>query len=104
MTTATFLLRFSQLLLRDRTFQRRAPAARRISLALLAIAAGLVFSTPAWANHRLFTYTYETAVLPQDARELELWTTWRGGRDRYYSAFDHRLEFEIGLTDQLMTA
>lgn len=104
MTTATFLVRFSQLLLRDRILRGRAFAARRISLALLSVAAGLAFSTPCWANHRLFTYTYETAVLPQDARELELWTTWRGGRDRYYSAFDHRLEFEIGLTDQLMTA
>jgi hypothetical protein len=56
------------------------------------------------ANERHFTYTYETAVLPVATRELELWTTWRNGRERYYSAFDHRLELEIGLTERLMTA
>lgn len=104
MTTATLVHHFFQLLLRKRPLQHRAPAARRLTIVLLTLAPALAFATPCWANHRMFTYTYETAVLPQDARELELWTTWRGGRDRYYSAFDHRLEFEIGLTDQLMTA
>jgi hypothetical protein len=35
---------------------------------------------------------------------LEFWTTWRNGRADYYSRFDHRAEFEIGLTDRQMTS
>lgn len=55
-------------------------------------------------NERHFTYTYESAVLPTGAKELEVWTTPRIGREDYYVRFDERLEFEIGLTDRLMTA
>ena len=70
-----------------------------------AIAAGtLCIAASASANDRHFGYTYETAVLPPGQRELEVWNTWRSGRDSYYSRFDHRLEFEVGLTGQLMTA
>jgi hypothetical protein len=64
----------------------------------------LLLGTVASANERRFTYTYESAVLPQGARELELWTTSRLGRDGYYSRIDQRLELEVGLTDRLMTA
>lgn len=68
-------------------------------------AAGCLLGAPlAHGNERHFTYTYETAVLPPDGRELELWTTWRAGRERYYSAIDNRIELEIGLTERLMTA
>src|SRR3954462_8025614 len=56
------------------------------------------------ANERHFTYTYESAVLPQGARELEVWTTPRLGRDQYFARFDHRLEFEVGLTGRLQTS
>lgn len=62
------------------------------------------FFAPAHANERRFTYTYESGVLPPGQRELEFWTTWRNGRANYYSRFDHRAEFEFGLTDRLMTA
>ncbi len=58
----------------------------------------------AQANERRFTYSYESAVLPQGQRELEFWTTWRTGRADYYSRFDHRAEFEFGVTDRLMTS
>src|SRR4051812_33373099 len=58
----------------------------------------------ATANERHFTYTYESAVLPQGARELEVWTTARLGRDQYFARFDHRLEFEVGLTGRLQTS
>lgn len=56
------------------------------------------------ANERKFTYTYESGVLPPGQRELEFWTTWRVGRADYYSRFDHRAEFEFGVTDRLMTS
>lgn len=81
-------------------------ASRFLSLALAgACAAGVTLAArAARANDRKFTYTYETAVLPPGGRELELWTTWRAGRNDYYSAFDHRLEFEVGLSERLMTA
>lgn len=74
-----------------------------LTMCILATLLGVV-SSPAAANERHFTYTYETAVLPPDGREIELWTTARVGRDTYYSRFDERLEFEVGLTDRLQTA
>lgn len=72
-----------------------------------ACAASLLVSSMAFsahANDRHFAYNYETAVLAPGERELEVWTTWRSGRDTYYSRLDHRLEFEVGLTESLMTA
>ncbi len=72
----------------------------RFSLALV-----LVFTAlPAFANDRHFTHTYESGVLPEGGRELEVWTTPRLGRDDYYARFDQRLEFEVGLTNRLQTA
>lgn len=56
------------------------------------------------ANERHFTYTYESAVLPAGATELEVWTTSRIGKEDYFVRFDERLEFEVGLTDALQTA
>jgi hypothetical protein len=56
------------------------------------------------ANERHFSYTYESGVLPPGERELELWTTYRAGRHDLYVRLDHRAEFEIGLTNRLMTA
>lgn len=63
-----------------------------------------LFLGTAPANDRHFAFTYETAVLPPGGKELEVWTTLRHGRDEYFSALDQRLEFEVGLTDRLMTA
>src|SRR4051812_1480656 len=56
------------------------------------------------ANERHLTYTYESAVLPQGARELEVWSTARLGREQRYARFDERVEFEVGLTDRLQTS
>ncbi len=58
----------------------------------------------ALGNERHFTYTYESAVLPKDGREIEVWTTPGLGRDHFYSRFDERVEFEVGLTDRLQTS
>ncbi len=59
---------------------------------------------PAHASERHFAYSYESTVLPPGARELEVWTTWRGKRERFYSSFDHRVEFEVGVVGKLQTA
>lgn len=56
------------------------------------------------ANERHFTFTYESAVLPKGGREIELWMTPRIGREEFYSRFDLRGEFEVGLTHRLQTA
>ncbi len=56
------------------------------------------------ANERKFSYTYESGTLPKGTREIEGWATWRTGRTNFYSRFDHRVEFEIGLTDRLLSA
>ena len=56
------------------------------------------------ADDRHFGYSYESGVLAKDNRELELWNTWRYGRSKYFSRIDHRVEFEVGLTDKLQTA
>ena len=64
----------------------------------------LALATPAWANERHFTLSYETATLPPGAVEIEPQTTFRMGREQYYLGMDHRLEFEFGITDHLMAA
>ncbi|MCX6229985.1 MAG: hypothetical protein NTZ33_00445 [Bacteroidetes bacterium] len=56
------------------------------------------------AQDRLFTYTYQSNVLNKGNKELEVWTTMRNSRDNYYRAFDHTLEFELGLGKNLQTA
>lgn len=77
------------------------PAATLASALVLALASG---AGPVRANERHFAYTYESAVLPPGGRELEVWTTARVGREDFYARFDQRLEFEVGLTDRVMTA
>ncbi len=64
----------------------------------------LLLTSPAFANDRHFTQSYETATLPAGAIEIEPQTTFRMGRDQYYLGMDHRLEFEFGITDHLMAA
>lgn len=77
----------------------------RVVAALVGVVVASSFlSAEAIANERHFTYTYESATLPQGAREVEIWTTSRLGRNGYYSRFDQRLEFEVGVTDRLMTS
>jgi hypothetical protein len=78
------------------------PRISRLAFVLPALLA--VAPSVARANDRHFTYTYESAVLPPGAKELELWVTPRLGRDTFYSRFDNRLEFEVGLTNRLQTS
>lgn len=77
------------------------------SRTLLAVALVLTASSvvlPAGASERRFTYTYESNVLNPGDLELEPWSTWRFGREHFYSRFDQRLEFEVGLVKNLQTA
>jgi hypothetical protein len=67
------------------------------------IALGLLVSQ-ADASERRFTYTYGSNVLNPGSVEFEPWTTVRAGRDDFYTRLDHRVEFEVGLTDRLQTA
>jgi hypothetical protein len=76
----------------------------RAILAAWLAAGTLALPAPAAANERHFTYTYESGVLPRGARELEFWSTYRTGRHDFYSRLDQRAEFEVGLSDHLMTA
>lgn len=56
----------------------------------------------ALANERHFTYTYDTEVLPMEAREIEPWTTIRPHDGML--EFDQRVEIELPVTNRLMTA
>ncbi|MEO6695312.1 MAG: DUF6662 family protein [Ignavibacteria bacterium] len=56
------------------------------------------------ADDRRFTYTYESSTLAKNVKDFEIWSTYRGGREYFYSRFDHRLEFEMGITNKLQTA
>jgi hypothetical protein len=80
---------------------------RRVSGALAGLLAGLLVlaaAPSAGATERQFTYTYGSATLGAGEREIEPWTTFRVGRDGYYSRLENRLELEVGLTDRLQTS
>ncbi len=68
------------------------------------VLAGLLAPLAARANERHFSYTYESAVLAPGEKELEVWSTGRGGRDSRYTQLDERIEFEIGLVPGLQTS
>lgn len=73
------------------------------SLLPLSAALAALAPAPVSANERSFTYTYESATLPEGAHELELWTTARLGREGgAFRRYDQRLEVEAGLTDRLL--
>lgn len=79
----------------------------KYSFALASAAAAfclLADPSPAQGSERHFTYTYETNVLNPGDMEIEPWTTYRFRRERFYSRFDQRLEFEVGLAPNLQTA
>jgi hypothetical protein len=64
----------------------------------------LSFANTGEAQDRLFTYTYQSTVLNNGQKELEIWNTLRAGRDNFYARLDTRAEFEIGLFKNLQTA
>jgi len=64
----------------------------------------LLIANTTYSDDRRFSYIYESSTLSKNQKDVEVWTTYRGGRDYFYSRFDNRLEFEIGLTKKLQTA
>ena len=74
------------------------------ALLVLVLAGVLLAPLAARANERHFSYTYESAVLAPGEKEIEVWTTGRGGRDSRYTRLDERLEFEVGLVPGLQTS
>ncbi len=75
--------------------------AAAFSSAALCLLAG---PSPAQASDRHFNYSYESAVLNPGSVELEPSTTWRAGREAYFSRFDQRLEFEFGVAKNLQSS
>src|SRR6266540_2173459 len=63
-----------------------------------------VMALPAHANRRRFSYIYESAVLPKDAREIELWNTLRLNKKNFYRRLDQRVEYEWGLGGGVQTS
>ena len=70
----------------------------------VAVCAAVAGPPRAGASERLFTYTYETPVLPGGQVEIEPWFTSQIGRERYYHRLDHRMELEWGLGKNVQTA
>jgi hypothetical protein len=68
------------------------------------VVAGLLHTGRSVATERAFVYTQESRVLSPGASEVEPWTTFRLGRERYFSRLDARLELEHGLLPGLQAA
>jgi hypothetical protein len=75
-------------------------------LAVLALSfSSLSYQSIAKAEESHFGYVYTTDLLPQGAKEVEQWATWRHQKaDGYFDQIDGRTEFEYGLTDKLQVA
>jgi hypothetical protein len=71
---------------------------------VLGCTAGAVLPELGVANERRFAYVYETPVLSPGARELEIWNTYRSGKEYMFRRLDQRIEMEFGVADRLMTA
>ena len=76
------------------------PVIMRFILFLFAIAC----FAEAGAQDRLFTYTYQSGVLNKGQKEIEVWSTFANGRENFYKATEHRMEFEVGLGGKLQTS
>jgi hypothetical protein len=64
----------------------------------------LMFTSEVRSQDRVFNYVYQSLVLGKGQKEIEIWTTFRTGREDYYRRMDTRAEFEIGLGKHLQTA
>ncbi|HUO58559.1 MAG TPA: hypothetical protein VMV05_10335 [bacterium] len=70
--------------------------------AILAGLLGAVVQTQAGERH--FLFNYETDVLGGGIRELETYTTYQFGRDRFFSGLLENVEMEMGLGDGIQTS
>ncbi|HMV26539.1 MAG TPA: hypothetical protein PKA26_06630, partial [bacterium] len=56
------------------------------------------------AQDRIFNYTYQSNVLNAGQREVEPWVTFKWGREKFYRAFENRIEYELGFAKNLQMA
>ncbi|HHH52723.1 MAG TPA: hypothetical protein ENK91_03625 [Bacteroidetes bacterium] len=56
------------------------------------------------SQDRIFTYTHQSNVLNTGNIELEIYNTFRYGKENYFARYDNRIEFEIGVLKNLQTA
>ena len=71
---------------------------------LTGLTCGLLTISSAFADERIFTYTYEPATIPKGELEFEQWVTLRTGRNsavdqNHYSRLQFREEVEYGVTE-----
>ena len=82
---------------------RRFPSAAvaLVAAAIPAIAATLLPCSPARADSRAFTFSYETTTMPAGHVEYEQWVTWKASKstDSDFDRIDFRHEVEFGITD-----
>lgn len=78
--------------------------ARKFFVLALLVASIGTFAGGASASQRRFTYTQESGVIARGQVELEPSTTLLTGKEDYYTSFEQRVEFEIGLTGRLQTS
>ncbi len=74
------------------------------SIIVLFFLFSIISANNSYANERRFGYTYETSVLPNSAKEIEIWNTDRRGREYYYRRLDQRVEYEFGVASNVMSA
>ncbi len=76
-----------------------------VKLNRLLLGAVMIFSAPAFADERYFSYSYETSVLPEGQFEFEQWVTNQNGKeDGDFSQWVLRSEIEYGVTDKYSSA
>ncbi|MCK9408329.1 MAG: DUF6662 family protein [Bacteriovoracaceae bacterium] len=77
---------------------------RHVNVPILFFAVLMIIPEFAVSNERRFGYAYESSVLPPGAREIEIWNTDRRGRTYFYRRMDQRIEYEFGVSNNLMSA
>jgi hypothetical protein len=70
----------------------------------IVLVGSVALATVSVASQRRFTYTQESGVIARGQVELEPQTTLLTGKEDYYTSFEQRIEFEIGLTSRLQTS
>ena len=77
---------------------------RSLFLFISAIVLAALLHGSTLATERIFTYTYQSNVLAQGQKEIEIWNTLHWQREHFYRKFRHRVEYEVGLGGNVQTA
>jgi hypothetical protein len=57
-----------------------------------------------YSQDRIFARTYQSLTLPKGAKDIEFWNTVNVGRANLYRKLKQRVEYEVGVTDNLTAA